>query len=216
MQGEHPSPTGLPDPLGGGLAGPLSGPASDQGHSESALGDSAVPGLTEGSTAWYAIQAKHTSEAQVVRHLALKAVPTYLPYVEAVRLAGGRRVARLEPLFPGYVFVRIAPPGVNPRRWHAVRWSPGVRRILGTDDTPVPVPDEVIEAIQQREKDLGFVRPGNRFTPGAHVLISNGPLAGLEAVFEAQMSRTGRARVLLGLLGQPRRVEIDELDLESA
>jgi hypothetical protein len=43
-----------------------------------------------------------------------------------------------------------------------------------------------------------------------------GSLAGLEAVFDRPMSRSGRVRVLMELLGQQRGVEVDILDLESA
>lgn len=88
--------------------------------------------------------------------------------------------------------------------------------MLGVEEAPVPVPDEVIETIQARVRDLGFVRLGGRFQRGARVTIQSGPLRGLEAVFDRPLSRAGRVRVLLELLGQPRSVEVDELELESA
>src|SRR3989304_3602784 len=75
--------------------------------------------------AWYAVQVKPHGEARVLRHLALKAIPSFLPFVEIVRLRGARRVARLEPLFPGYLFVQMVPWGVEPRAWHAVPRDPG-------------------------------------------------------------------------------------------
>jgi len=166
--------------------------------------------------AWYAVQVKPHGEARVLRHLALKAIPSFLPFVEIVRLRGARRVARLEPLFPGYLFVQMVPWSVDPRAWHAVRWNPGVRTVLGTGETPVPVPDDVIIAIQDRVRDVGFIRPGPRFSGGSRVRIRNGLLAGLEATFDRPMSRAGRVRLLLDLLGQERGVEVDEIDLESA
>jgi len=91
-----------------------------------------------------------------------------------------------------------------------------VRRILSIADTPVPVPDEVIAVIQQRIRDHGFVRPGFRFAVGSRVRILHGPLAGLEAVFARPLSRQGRVRVLVELLGGRRGVEVDELDLDPA
>ncbi len=136
--------------------------------------------------------------------------------MESVRHISSRRVARLDPLFPGYLFVHMGPLETDPRCWDAVRWTPGVRLILGTPDTPVPVPNEVIETIQARVKEHGFVCPGPQFTRGSQVRFRHGPLTGLEAVFERQMSRAGRVRVLLRLLGQQRGVEVNEYDLESA
>ena len=164
---------------------------------------------------WYAVQVKRCEEHRVVRHLAMRAIPTFLPLMESI----GRRVrsgTRLEPLFPGYVFVQLPAPETDAGNWYAVRWAPGVRRILGTEGSPVPMPADAIEAIRARVRDLGFVRPGARFSPGTRVRIRSGPLAGLEAIFDRPISRTGRVLVLLELLGQVGRTEVDQFDLESA
>src|SRR3989337_3180167 len=122
----------------------------------------------------------------------------------------------LQLLCPGYLLVRLPAVEINRHRWAAVRWSPGVQRILGVGDTPVAVPDEAIEAIQERGRALGFVRPGMRFTLGSRVRIWCGPLAGLEAVFDRPLSRAGRVRVLLEMLGPTREGEVDLVDLDAA
>ena len=171
----------------------------------------------EHPTAWYVVQVKRYEEHRVVRYLTLQPVPTFLPLTESVRRRNGiRGPARLEPLFPGYLFVRMQAIDVNPSLWNLLRWTPGVRRILGTDGMPAPMPMDAIEVIQARISELGFVRPGIRYTTGARVRIRSGPLAGLAGIFDRPMSRTGRVRVLLELLGQLRRAEVDEVDLESA
>jgi transcriptional antiterminator RfaH len=171
-------------------------------------------GRVQAVPAWYAVEVKRYCESRVVRHLALRAVPSFLPFIEVTRRNGAKRISRLEPLFPGYLFVHVPPVSCEPRLWHVVRWSPGVRTILGCGGIPVPVPDEVISAIQERVRELGFIRPGLRFSSGARVRIHRGPFEGLEAIFDRPMSRAGRVRVLLELLGQERPVEVDALDLE--
>jgi transcriptional antiterminator RfaH len=165
---------------------------------------------------WYAVRAKRGQEARVVAHLTPRGVGTLLPLLEVVRRYRTRRVTLLEPLFPGYLFVRTPPAAADPRTYDRVRWAPGVRYVLGTEEGPVTVPDEVIGAIQARVAELGFVRPRRGYDRGARVRFLRGPLEGLEAVFDRPMSRTGRVRVLLDLLGQPRGVEVDLADLESA
>jgi transcriptional antiterminator RfaH len=172
--------------------------------------------ISDARAAWYVVQVKRCRETRVVRHLALKAVPTFLPFVEVNGARRGQRRPHLEPLFPGYLFVQMAQRSRDPACWQTVRWSPGVRSILGCGEVPVPVPDEVMAELQSRVAELGFIRPGPRFSGGTRVRIRNGPLAGLEAVFDRPMSRAGRVRVLLELLGQQRAVEVDEVDLESA
>jgi transcription antitermination factor NusG len=167
--------------------------------------------------AWYAIQVKRYEEHRVVHHLASKSVPTFLPLIESVRKRDGVRApVRLEPLFPGYLFVRMPRPEHGPAPWDKVRWAPGVRRVLGIESTPVPMPSEAIDVIRHRISTLGFVRPDVGFAHGAPVRIRSGPLAGLEGIFDRPISRSGRVRVLLELLGQARRADLDVLDLESA
>lgn len=165
---------------------------------------------------WYAVQAKSHNEARVLYHLTQRSIPAFFPLMEVVRRYPSRRVTRLEPLFPGYLFAQFEAADCNPELWNAVRWAPGVKMILGTDGAPVPVPDPVIEAIQGRVQGLGFVRPELRFVANDRVVIQRGPLAGLEAVFDRPLSRTGRVRVLMRLLGQERGVQVDPTYLELA
>lgn len=168
-------------------------------------------------TAWYAVQVKRQSEHRVAWRLGMTPVSTFLPLMESVRRRHrGGVTTRLEPLFPGYLFVQMQAVEVDPHYWHIVRWTPGVRRILGTDETPVPMPSEAIEALQIRVQELGFVRPGVRFAPGSRVRIRSGPLVGLEAIFERPTSKKGRVRVLLELLGQVGPAEVDESSLDAA
>lgn len=166
--------------------------------------------------AWYAVRTKQKSESRVVMHLTRKGVHAFLPLIEVVRRCRGHRIAQLEPLFPSYVFVEIEKFCLDSAEFNMVHWTPGVHSILGMDDTPVPVPDEAIEAIRARLRDLGFIRPGPRFSPGSPVRIKNGPLAGLDAVFDGPVPPSRRARVLMMLLGSQRIVEVDAIDLESA
>lgn len=165
---------------------------------------------------WYVIQTKRYWERQVLQYLTLGGHHAFLPLIEVTRRHRTQRVALLEPLFPGYLFVQMASMESDPKRWDAVRWCPGVRLILGTDDTPCPVLDGAVEAIQDRVRDLGFVRQLVGFASGSRVRFRTGPLADLEAVFDRDLPRAGRVRVLLELLGQQRSVEVDSLDLASA
>lgn len=140
-------------------------------------------------------------------------VEPYTPRTEIIRRRWGRRVTMIEPLFPNYLFLRMS---VSPSVWDAVRWTPGVRRLLGDGERPLQVHDDVIEAIRARSGELGFVRVGSRLRCGQHVRVLEGPLAGLEGIFERQTSRTGRVRVLMQVLGHSTPVEVEEINLEVA
>ena len=181
---------------------------------------SSAPGATDHSSThspdWYALHVRRNHERCVVQHLTLKSVPAFLPLIEAVRSRRRRPGMALEPLFPGYLFVRMEHADGGLGNWHTVQWTPGVRLILGTDGTPVPLPGDVMAAIQERVSEHGFVRRGDPFQPRARVRFRTGPLVGLDALFEESLSRSGRVRVLMTLLGRQTRIEVDALDLECA
>jgi len=162
---------------------------------------------------WFAIQTKPRCEEQVVYWLARRAdVPVFLPKLEALRRWRGRTIRRLEALFPSYLFVRMT---LEPETWQAVKWTPGVRRIVGTDEVPIPVPDVAIDLIKARCREGDVVPWTSDLRPGCHVRIKDGPLAGLEGVLERLGARGERVRVLLSLLRTPARVEVEIVDLEE-
>ena len=150
-----------------------------------------------GNHAWYLIYTKPNAEYQVDHHLAEQGLDTYLP---TVRSARPRRGHTTEPLFPGYLFVRA---DWTSTPLSLVRWTPGVRRVVSFGGRPAVVPDRVIAYIRQRIAALnagGGFGPGH-LRPGDAVRIVEGPLAGLEAVFDG-IERQHRPENLL-----PGRIE---------
>lgn len=177
------------------------------------LWDSFLP-PSDDDARWYVMWTKPHRESRVTAHLSARIpqVGVFLPRIEVVRKRAGRRIAALEPLFPGYVFLRMPR---SPSVWHAVCWTPGARRILSTGEQAVEMPDEFVHRIRERCEPLGFVRIGQDPSPGDRVRIKTGSFAGLEGIFERRTSRRDRVRVLLQILGSMASLEIDPLDLEK-
>lgn len=155
---------------------------------------------------WYAVQTKTRAEDKAVTFLRGRDVSVFLPRLLVHRRHGSRRWQSLEPLFPGYLFVRVTP---EPHVIDRVRWTPGVTRILGDGDAPIPVPEDAVRFLQQRVGDRGFVVPGPIFVPGVRVRFTEGPLAHLAGIIERRMSGPDRVRVLLELLHTNVSVEAD-------
>ena len=164
-----------------------------------------------GNHAWYLIYTKPNAEYQVDHHLAELGLDTYLP---TVRSARPRRGHTTEPLFPGYLFVRA---DWTSTPLSLVRWTPGVRRVVSFGGRPAIVPDRVITYIRQRIAVLnaeGGFGPCH-LRPGDAVRIVEGPLAGLEAVFEKPLSAGERARVFIAFIGQMNRAEVPIRSLQK-
>jgi transcriptional antiterminator RfaH len=159
---------------------------------------------------WYVLKTKPHAEDQVVAVLDRRDIEVYLP---KIGLGSTKRPKeRQEPLFPGYLFAHI---DVTLDEWLKARSAPGVAYVLGCDGFPSAVPDEVVLAIRGRlEACGGVLQP--RLAKGDRVVIKSGPLAGLEAVFDAKLSGAGRSRVLLSILGRLTPMEISIYDLQRA
>lgn len=153
---------------------------------------------------WCALLVRPQHEQAVARALAAKSVVAWAP-TRRVRRRWSDRVQEVDaPLFPGYVFARLA--GFQRR---ATVETPGVVRIVGFNGTPAAIEESEIEAIR-RAADAGLApRPCETWRPGQRVRIDQGPLAGSEGVIERQ---GGEARLILEitLLQRAVYVEIDE------
>ena len=132
----------------------------------------------------------------------------FLPLYESVRRWKDRRVRLQLPLFPGYVFVRLAL-----RDRLRVLEIPGVVRLVGFDGHPTPLPIEDIEAIRTclaRRQSHGATSVRER---GQRVRLLSGPLEGLTGVVLRQKNRT-RFVISLELLMRSVAVEIDSADFD--
>jgi len=156
---------------------------------------------------WYALYTKPHKEHHVRSLLENRGFETYLPIIQ-VRVNGKKKTV---PFFSCYLFVRLASDATS-----SVRWTPGLRRILSFGEAPAAVPDDAISLIQRRVAkmgDLGYAVC--RFKSGEQVVIRGGPLKCFEAVFDRALSNRDRAMILVEMLGQWTRCEVDVSYLEK-
>jgi transcription antitermination factor NusG len=136
-----------------------------------------------------------------------RSVETLLPLYQSVRHWKDRRVRLEMPLFPGYVFVRIA---LCNRL--GVLHIPGVVRLVGFDGHPAPLPVEEVEAIRTCLERRQPLQPTSYVQYGQRVRVLAGPLAGLTGAFERSGSGT-RLVISLELLKRSVAVEVDASDI---
>jgi transcription antitermination factor NusG len=157
---------------------------------------------------WYAAYTCANREKRVAEQLGVREVEHFLPLYASVRRWKDRRVMLELPLFPGYVFVRMAM-----RNRLQVQTVPGVARLVGFDGAPAALPDEEIEAL--RASLCGDVRaePHPYLTAGRRVRMKTGPLAGMEGVL---LRRKGSFRLVISieLIQRSVAVDADAADVE--
>jgi len=158
---------------------------------------------------WYAAYTSANHEKRVAQQLEWRSVEHFLPVYESVRRWKDRRVRLQLPLFPGYVFVRLA--------WRdrlRVLAIPGVARMVGFNGHPTPVPAAAIEAIRACLAGNRDVQPHPYVRFGQRVRVLRGVLAGFSGIVVRQKNRT-RFVVSFDVLERSVAVEMDESDLHA-
>ncbi len=162
--------------------------------------------------AWYVAKTKPRREASTSVVLEHRGLGTYFPLIPPRRSktrshAGGPGLAqRLEPLFPGYLFVSL---DATTTEWIEARSAPGIVYFLGSDGTPTSVPEALVSEIQLRVAQQQYSSREPTFLPGDRVVITEGPFQGLEAVFDGTLSPSGRSRVLVSIISRLVPVHLD-------
>jgi transcription antitermination factor NusG len=156
---------------------------------------------------WYAAYTSSNHERRIAKHLVAQAVEYFLPQYNSVRRWKDRRVSLQIPLFPNYIFVRIAL-----RDRLRVLQIPGVVNIVGVNGCPSVIGAEEIRALR-KGLALGIrAEPYPYLTAGRHVRVVGGPLAGVEGVLLERKNRT-RVVISLGAIRRSVAVEIGVKDI---
>ncbi len=159
---------------------------------------------------WYAAYTCARHEKRVAEQLEQRRVEIFLPLYESVRQWKDRRVRVQLPLFPGYVFVRLAL-----RDRLRVLQVPSVVRLVGFNGHPTPLPDPEIQSIQTYLARNYRLEPHAYLRPGRRARVKSGPLQGLEGTVLRKKNRF-RIVISLELIMRSVAVEMDDFDLEPA
>ena len=142
---------------------------------------------------WYLVYTKARHEERLASRFESAGIEVFLPMYREQTVAAGKRVWKISPLFPCYMFIRME----LTRHFRLVKYTRGVRRVLGSGNCPIEVPQEIIGSIRDRMQD-GYVRQTPEdFSPGEEVIIRRGVFKDFNAVFEKRLNCHERVRVLL-------------------
>lgn len=161
---------------------------------------------------WYAAYTSANHEKRVAEQLGVRGVEHFLPLYASARRWKDRRVTLHLPLFPGYVFVRVAL-----RDRLRVVEVPGVARLVGFDGSPSALPDQEIGALRSGLESGVRAEPHPYLTVGRRVRLMSGPLAGITGVV---LRRKGRFRVVISIESIERSIAVDtelaDIEIEAS
>jgi transcriptional antiterminator RfaH len=159
---------------------------------------------------WFLVQCKPREDQRALEHLERQSFECYRPVYSRELVRHGRRVLNTAALFPGYLFIRLDRLNAN---WLPISSTRGVVQIVRFGNYPLPVPDQIIEAIRRRADSQRIREPYLR--SGEHVVITEGSFAGIEGIFTASDGEE-RVILLLNILNTEQRLSFPIESVQKA
>jgi len=160
---------------------------------------------------WFAVHAKPRRECFAAANLCTLGLDILFPRIKVERLVRGSARQATKPLFPGYFFTRFRPEN----SLESVKAARGVLRVVSSGRMPIPVPNVIVQEIQDRVEEDGFIRiRPNVLAPGTLVTIQSGPFEGMMGRVERELDDRKRVAIFLETLFRA-RVLIERRWLEA-
>jgi transcriptional antiterminator RfaH len=161
---------------------------------------------------WFAIHTKSRRESFAAANLYALGLGILFPQIKVERLMRGSAQQMIKPLFPGYFFARFCPEN----SLESVKAARGVLRVVSSGRMPIPVPDAIVQEIQDRVQEDGLIRIRSQaLAPGTLVTIQSGPFEGMMGRVERELDDRKRVAIFLETLFNA-RVLIERRWLEAA
>ena len=144
---------------------------------------------------WFIISSKPKQEFDAERNLRTLGINVYLPVYNKKIKKNKTKIEQVAPLFSGYLFAQFS----IHEFYQKVRYTRGVKTILGNDEYLWAIADEKIRDIRARECN-GLVilqKREDRFSKGDRILIDEGDFEGWEGIFQEELPDRERAIILL-------------------
>jgi len=154
---------------------------------------------------WYVINTKPKREFDVERLFQEGGITVYTP-----RYKEGEKV---RPFFPGYQFIYFS----YPEQYKLVKYTRGVKRIVGNDDGPIALEEKVIQEMKAREVGgyIEFAKHGVEPALGDEIEVVEGPLKGLRGIFKKDLSDQDRVMILLNYVSYQGQLLIEKKKLKK-
>lgn len=185
----------------GGGAGAAVLPAAAPSAASSASGELCDWGVEAERGRWFVLRTRSRQEKALAQDLAARRIGHFLPLTRVVRYYGKRKAVVMEPLFPGYLFLR----GEVEEAYAADRTG-RVAQVLAAPDQ-----DRLSEELAQIRLALSRgapLRGCERIERGVLVEVSSGPFRGIRGIV-AEAVRDDRLVLNVELIARAAQLEID-------
>jgi transcriptional antiterminator RfaH len=153
---------------------------------------------------WYLIHTKIRQEQVALENLERQGYECFLPLINVEKLRRNQLQVVQEPLFTRYLFIRLGS-DIESKSWSPIRSTTGVSRLVSFGHVPARIEDDLVHAIRDQSSSTAVQR--RHFEPGEIVQITQGPFAGVQAIFQMADGQE-RVMVLLNILSKQVKMAI--------
>ena len=165
---------------------------------------------------WFAVRTQPMKEPLAMTHYRRQGYEVWFPRIrKTVRHA--RKIKKvLRPLFPGYIFLHLAP---EERNWVTIASTIGAIGPVRFGDYYPPVPEWLIQELKQREAEEGFIPmpfdDSLGLKPGDRITVTDENNTEIQGIFQA-LKGEDRALILLDLLKREVPAEVPLAAIKAA
>ncbi len=169
--------------------------------------------IIKGMKKWYVVCTKPRNEERAAGNLTGGNIEVLAPKIRFKKYKEGKFVHVVEPMFPGYIFVKFHPV----EEFRLVKYTRGIRTIVNFNGKIIPLQDEMIAYIKSRldDGDVATIQK-KELQKGEKVVIQEGPFKGFSGIFEKELDGKERVAILLDGVNYCARMEIDRELVASA
>jgi transcriptional antiterminator RfaH len=154
---------------------------------------------------WFCLKSKPRQEAVAVRNLkAVGEIEIFFPRIRRTRRGHEKNKEVIEPLFPGYIFVKFNPEDSQ----GSVKSTRGVLHLVSKGGKAVDVDHKVIDELKALGPEGILSMLDEELKVGAKIKVIRGIFAGSEGEVLKLATPQKRIAVLLTLLGAQQSVEM--------
>lgn len=154
---------------------------------------------------WFVINTKPKKEFQVEKLFTEGGIEVYNPKYMYEN--------KMKPFFSGYGFVYFD----FPAQYQLVKYTRGVKRVVGSREAPTAIPEEVILEIKSREIDglIELYKYGEEPEVGDEIEVMEGPMKGIRGIFKKELTAKERVIILLNYVTYQGQLIIEKEKLKK-
>ena len=161
--------------------------------------------ISDPQARWYVVYTRPRDEVRARENLRAQGFHAWLPMLSQRRRRSSGYQDVIAPMFPRYCFLFA---NAQQQSLGVIRSTRGCSDLVRFNGSPAIVPHNVVDELQHRGSEDGVLTSHDcEWREGQELEITEGPFAGLKAIFQARSSRE-RADVLIQWLGAWQRATV--------